>query len=354
MKPEEGFVVSAVGLGKYVVEGEKAYRFSPRYPEIDINSPKDQYKNSQVKFFAVDMKKSEPNLMEGDTAGLARLDIDESERHGTLKHCASVYDPDNNSIVPGLTAFGPRIVNFANILKYEYIPMAKTIEVVLDVVKEALGSPVEIEFAIDLNKDKQGLASFYLLQIKPLLGNASDYTVSMDKINKESILMFSEKGMGNGIIEDIQDVIYVDPASFNKAETEQIAEEVSQFNSMMVTQKKKYILIGPGRWGTRDRWIGIPVTWPQISNAGVIIETSLEDFPLDASSGSHFFHNVTSMNVGYFSVQPEMSGSYIRYETLAEQKLVKKTNYIRHVKFKKPLKVRMDGKKRISVITMDE
>jgi len=208
--------------------------------------------------------------------------------------------------------------------------------------------------SIYLNKDKNGLASFYLLQIKPLLGSASDYAVNMDRINKDSILMFSEKGMGNGIIEDIEDVIYIDPATFNKAETEKIAAEVDQYNSRMIAEKRKYILIGPGRWGTRDRWIGIPVTWPQISNAGVIIETSLEDFPLDASSGSHFFHNVTSMNVGYFSVQSELSKSYIRYEKLDEQKLIKKTGYIKHVRFKKPLKVRMDGKKRISVITMNE
>jgi hypothetical protein len=345
--------VAAVGLGKYVVEGEKAYRFSPKYPEIEINSAKDQYKNSQVKFFAVDFNKKEPNLIEGDTAALARIDIDEAEKHGTLKHCASVYNPDNNQIIPGLTHYGPRIINFANILKYEYIPLTKTIELVLDVVKEALGSPVEIEFAVDLNKDKNGLASFYLLQIKPLLGNASDYNVNMDKIQKDSILLYSEKGMGNGIIEDISDVVYIDPELFNKSETEDIAREVDAINMSMIKANKKYVLIGPGRWGTRDRWIGIPVTWPQISNAGVIIETSLEDFPLDASSGSHFFHNVTSMNVGYFSVQPEISGSFIKYEVLKKQKLVGKKKYVRHVCFEKPLKVRMDGKKRISVITID-
>lgn len=353
MKPEEGFVVAAVGLGKYVVEGEKAYRFSPKYPEIEINSAKDQYKNSQVKFFAVDFSKKEPNLIEGDTAALARIDISEAEKHGTLKHCASVYNPDNNQIIPGLTHYGPRIVNFANILKYEYIPLTKTIELVLDVVKEALGSPVEIEFAVDLNKDKNGLASFYLLQIKPLLGNASDYNVNIDKIQKDSILMYSEKGMGNGIIEDISDVIYIDPKLFRKSDTEEIAREVDAVNNAMIKANKKYILMGPGRWGTRDRWIGIPVTWPQISNAGVIIETSLEDFPLDASSGSHFFHNVTSMNVGYFSVQPEISGSYIKYDILERQKLVDQKKFVRHVCFEKPLKVRMDGKKRIAVITLD-
>ncbi|MCK4569143.1 MAG: hypothetical protein KAT76_02575, partial [Bacteroidales bacterium] len=354
MKPEEGFAIAAVGLGKYVVEGEKAYRFSPQYPEIDINSSKDQYLNSQVKFFAVDMDKTQPNLLEGDTAGLARLDIAESEKHGTLKHCASVYNLDNNQIIPGLTHNGPRIVNFANILKYNYIPLSKTIEVVLDIVKEAMGSPVEIEFAVDLNKDNSGAASFYLLQIKPLLGHASDYNVSLDKIKKDSIIMYSEKGMGNGIIEDIEDVIYIEPAAFDKAKTVEIAKEVDSLNAEMIAQKRKYILIGPGRWGTRDRWIGIPVTWPQISNAGVIIETSLEDFPLDASSGSHFFHNVTSMNVGYFTVQPELSKSYIKYDMLEAQKLIKKTKYIKHIRFKKPLKIRMDGKKRISVITLDQ
>ncbi|MEN8224594.1 MAG: PEP/pyruvate-binding domain-containing protein [Bacteroidota bacterium] len=353
MKPEEGFTIAAVGLGKYVVEGEKAFRFSPKYPEIEINSSKDQYKNSQVKFFAVNLENTKPNLLEGDIAGLTRLDIDEAERHDSLKHCASVFHPDSDQIFPGLTHSGPRIINFANILKYNYVPLAKTIEVVLDVVKEAMGSPVEIEFAVDLKKDKNGFASFYLLQIKPLLGNASDYNINLDKIKKENIIMYSEKGMGNGVIENIYDFIFVDPLAFNKAETQQIAAEISSLNAEMVKNKKKYILIGPGRWGTRDPWIGIPVTWPQISNAGVIIETSLEDFPLDASSGSHFFHNVTSMNVGYFTVQPEMSESYIRYDKLDAQKLIKRTKYIKHVRFDEALKVRMDGKKRISVITID-
>lgn len=168
MKPEEGFAVTAVGLGKYVVEGEKAYRFSPQYPSTEINSPKDQFRNSQTKFFAIDLKKKKPDLLEGDTAGLAYLDIDDAEMHGNLKHCASVYDADNNMIYPGINRIGPRIVNFSNILKYNYIPLAKTIDTVLDVVKEAMGSPVEIEFAVDLNKDDDNKATFYLLQIKPM------------------------------------------------------------------------------------------------------------------------------------------------------------------------------------------
>ena len=160
--------------------------------------------------------------------------------------------------------------------------------------------------------------------------------------------------MGNGLIDRIHDVIFVDSEHFDKSKTVQMAEEIAALNARMIQQKKRYILIGPGRWGTRDRYIGIPVTCPQISNAKVIVETSLEDFPLDASSGSHFFHNVTSMNVGYFTVQPEIYGSYIRWDVLKGQEIVEQTKYFRHVHFPEQLKVRMDGKKRISLITMSQ
>ncbi len=351
MKPEEGFAVIALGLGRYVVEGEKAFRFSPLYPTLEINSPKDLYKGSQVHFYAVDLRKKDVNLLEGEDAGLCKLDLYDAEMHGTIKHCASVYSIENDRISPGVSEPGPRVLNFADILKYNYIPLAKTIEVVLDVVREALGSAVEIEFAIDLNKDDHNRASFYLLQIKPLIGNIDNFSVDMSKIDKEEILLYSEKEMGNGQIDTINEVVFVDPDTFDKSKTVEMAEEIDRINSEMISAKKKYILIGPGRWGTRDRWIGVPVTWPQISNAKVIVETSLEGFPLDASSGSHFFHNVTSMNVGYFCVQPEFSDSFIRYDVLRSCKNIRKTNYFTIVTFDENLVVRMDGKKRISVIT---
>lgn len=351
MKPEEGFAVIALGLGKYVVEGEKAHRFSPKYPNVEINTPKAQFQNSQLEFFAVDMNKESVNLMEGDTAGLVRLDIDDAERHGTLKHCASVYNAENNTIMPGLNKPGPRIVNFADVLRYNYIPLAQTIDVTLDVVKEALGSPVEIEFAVDLSKDKDYKASFYLLQIKPLIGSAQDYHIEMDDIDRDKILLYTEKGMGNGMISTIHDVIYVDKNRFDKARTAEMAQEVEQLNNQMIREGKQYVLIGPGRWGTRDRWIGIPVNWPQISNAKIIVETSLEGYPLDASSGSHFFHNVTSMNVGYLSVHEESLKTFIRWHVLDKQPMIRQTASFNHVRFDKPLTIKMDGKQRISVIT---
>jgi hypothetical protein len=350
MKPEEGYGIAGVGLGKYVVEGNRAYRFSPKYPSLEINSPKDQFRNSQVKFYAVDLNKSKPDLWQGESAGLTFEDIAVSERQKTLTHSVSTFDPQNSSIHPGMSKKGPRIVNFANILKYNYIPLAQTLDLVLDLGRDAMGTEVEIEYAVDLNKDEHGRASFYILQIKPLIGSSAECVVDKSEIPLDKTLLYSEKGMGNGCIETIRDVIFVDADGFDKSKTEQIADEIEQFNEKMVSQGKQYVLIGPGRWGTRDRWIGIPVKWYQISNAKVIVETSLDDFPLDASSGSHFFHNVTTMNVGYFTVQPELSGSFIKYDLLKKGKLIGKGTFLRHVRFDTHLIIKMDGKNRIYCI----
>lgn len=351
MKPDEGFAVAALGLGQYVVEGEKAFRFSPSYPTLEIISTKDLYKGSQVYYYAVNLANENVNLLEGEDAGLIKLDINEAEKHGTLKHLASVYDPENDRVSPGLDSYGPRIINFANILKYEYIPLSKTINVILDVVKEALGSPVEIEFAVDLTKDKRGLASFYLLQIKPLVCNEDDYNIDVNTIDKDHLVLYSEKTMGNGKLQHIKDVIFVMPESFNNIKTIEMKDEIDELNQQLQEEGKQYVLIGPGRWGTRDKFIGIPVAWPQISNAKIIVEMSLDDFPLDASLGSHFFHNVTSMNVGYFSVNHKSIKDRINWNILNSQKVIHEKKYFKHVEFEKPLTITMDGRKRISAIT---
>lgn len=350
MKPEEGFAVAAMGLGQYVVEGERAYRFSPSYPNLDIVSQKDISKNSQVNFYAVDMSKQDINLLEGENAGLVKLEISDAERHGTLKHCASVYNPENDTIVPGIDAYGPRVINFANILKYDYIPLAETIITILDVVKEAFGTPVEIEYAVDLTKDENGMASFYLLQIKPLVGSGAGYNIDPKSIDKEKSLLICNKSMGNGKLSSIKDIIYIRPEDFDNLLTEEMAEEIDKYNDQMLKEGKKYILIGPGRWGTRDKFIGVPVLWPQISQAKVIVEVSLPDFPLDASLGSHFFHNVTSMNVGYFSIDHSDPADMVDWGKLAKQNVVKKGKFFTHVRFESDLTIRMDGKKRMAVI----
>jgi len=353
MKPEEGFANLAVGLGKYVVDGEKSFRFSPKYPEIDAYSTKDLFKNSQTQFYAVNLKEREIDLMKSDEEGLIKLDIAHAEKDGTLKHMASVYDSDNNRIVPGIHKAGPRIINFANILKYNYAPLSKALEVILEVGSEAIGSPVEIEFAVDLDRDENYKTSLYILQIKPLLGNSDDYSINLENEDKSKHILYTENALGNGIINTITDVIYVDLDHFDKSKTKLMVDEIEALNSKMILEERQYVLIGPGRWGTRDPWIGIPVNWPQISMAKVIVETSMLNFPLDASSGSHFFHNVTSADVGYFSVQQEMSTGFINWDILAKQEIIEETTYFKHIRFSKTLTVKMDGKKRLSLISFN-
>lgn len=352
MKPDEGFAVAAVGLGQYVVDGEQAYRFSPAYPKLQISSTKDLIKTSQVSFYAVDMNKKELNLMQEKHSGMVKLDISEAEKHGNLKHCASVYDQDNDRIEPGTDAYGPRIIDFADILKYEYIPLAETINKILKVVKEALGTEGEIEWAVNLNKDKKGLSSFYLLQIKPLVGQEEDQNVDFEKFKDNNLVLFSDKSMGNGKIEDIRDVIFIDREQFNNRHTVEMSYEIEKLNEEIQKKGKKYVLIGPGRWGTRDRFIGIPVVWPQISNAKVIVEIGLKNFPLEASLGSHFFHNLTSMNVGYLSIHDHSGENFLNWDILENQPIKHHMRFFKHVEFEHPLRIIMDGKKMKSVITV--
>lgn len=351
MTPKDGFAVTAVGLGQYVMEGNLAYRFSPAYPALEIISQKDLYKNSQVSFYAIDLTKKDLNLLEGENAGLKMLDISVAEGHGTLNHIASVMNPDNDTITPGLDSPGPRVINFADILKYNFIPLASTLKTVLDVVTEACGTPVEIEFASDLSKDEAGNASFYLLQIKPLLGIGSAYSIDPDTIDEKELILLTSKSMGNGVIDDITDIIFIDPEKFDNRLTVRMADEIAALNEKMVKEKRKYILIGPGRWGTRDRFLGIPVAWPQISGAKVIVEVSLPDFHPDASLGSHFFHNVTSMNVGYFSINQDSDQDKICWENIGSQHVVTNGEFFSHIRFENPMLVRMDGKKGMAVIT---
>ena len=338
-------------MGKYVVEGGRAYRFCPKYPTLINYTLNDLIKNSQVDFLAIDLERVGYDLQSGDEAALSRLDLYDAERHGNLKHCASVYSLENSTLTPGINQPGPRVLNFANILKYNYIPLSQTIDVILDIVQEALGTPCEIEFAVDLNRDSSYKASFFLLQIKPLMGNIQEYKINKDAIDMDRVILLSNNSMGNGYINTLSDVVYIKREMFDKSLTLEMAKDVDFMNAQLVSENRKYILIGPGRWGTRDRWIGIPVTWPQISNAKIVVETSFDDFPLDASYGSHFFHNVISMDVGYCSVGNFDSYSRISWDMLNQLPAVAETKYFRHVRFDKPLEVRMDGTQKLVVVT---
>lgn len=351
MQPEDGFSVAAVGLGTYVVGGENSYRFCPKYPTINPTTVRDTLRNAQKHFYAIDMMNNEMDLtVGGESAFMKKYPIREAEKDGTIDFSASTYFMENDYLVPGVQGNGPKVIDFANILKYNYIPLAETLQLLLKLFKEAMGSPVEIEYAIDLDSKENGLPSFYLLQIKPLIRVEQQMDMNFDMVDDDQVFLYAERGMGNGKLETIRDVVYVDPQSFDKVKTRQMASEITRMNKYFEKNGKEYILIGPGRWGSQDPFTGIPVVWSNISMARVIVEMGLENFPLDASLGSHFFHNVTSMNVGYFSVPHNAHNARLNLSALNDKKTIQQSDYIRHVELDHPLTVLMNGKERRALI----
>ena len=350
MKPEDGFSVIAIGMGELVVGGEKSHRFCPRYPKLELSSIPDQIKDSQTHFYALDLK-SEIDILKNDLgAAIIKLPIKEAEKSGQLKHTAQVFDFQNERLSSDFTLRGPRVVNFANILKYEHWPLAKCLTILLDFFAQAMGSPVEIEYALQTrNGDRPTL---YLLQIKPLIKVDSDIKVNIETINKEKSILLLNGGMGNGHYTNISDVVYMDLEKFDKTQTDLMAKEVASLNKKLQAENREYILIGVGRWGTRDKFIVIPVFWSQIANARIIVEMGLKDLPLEASLGSHFFHNVTSMNVGYFSAPYASKRNIVNISLLNSQKVINETSFFKHVRFEKPLNIKMDGKERIALVEM--
>ncbi|MEN6445941.1 MAG: PEP/pyruvate-binding domain-containing protein, partial [Candidatus Cloacimonas sp.] len=352
MKHTDGIANIALGLGKSVVEGKLNFRFCPRYPEIDVLTPEEMLRSSQKKFFALDLLKNEFDLTKGEEITLANLNIKDADEKGTLRYIASVWDYENNRLTDNLEAKGMKVITFSNILKYNYFPLAQIVSELLEIGEIALGIPVEIEFAVNLNTDGSNSykPTFYILQIRPLSVNVDAYRIDASQLNKEDLLMYTEHGMGNGIINDLTDIIYLDPSKFDKTRTQEMQEEIEKFNQKMEERGKRYILIGPGRWGSRDRFLGIPVRWPQINRAKVILETGLPDFIVESSQGTHFFHNLVAMNIGYFTIPYVSQTDYIDLNWLLKQPASERGEYFVHLEFSHPLIVRMDGKTGLAVI----
>jgi len=350
MRPEEGFAVIAFGLGVYVVEGRTGHRFSPRYPGADFGSTKDMLHSSQVQFYAVDTSIQRLDLVtEGEKAGLALLDIADAERHGSLVHCASAYDPANDRLTPSLRTPGPRLVNFADILKHNYIPLADTVGAVMDTLKDAMGVPVEIEFAVDLGSAEHQ-PSLYVLQVKPLAGEQLAYELDLGAFDPETLTISSRTALGNGRIDGIRDVVVVNRERFDRLKTRDMVAEVEYFNRKLAREGQSYLLLGPGRWGSRDPSLGVPVNWMQIAGARVIVEVGFEGYPLDASLGSHFFHNVTALNIGYIAVQEGLAGSHILWPAFESAETLERLEYFRHVRFDPPLTIHLDGRRSTAAV----
>jgi len=346
-KPEDGICIAAVGLGKYVIDGEKAYRFSPKYPKIDIVEPEAQIKDTQIFLYAIDMSKPLANLAENEDITLTKLNFQDVENLEGMNHVISVWNSQDKKFKPGLISSGPRVVNFSPILKYDSFPLGNILSLLLEIFENSMGLPVEIEFAVDLSEKNP---AFYILQIKPLIRDTGFFSFEANEIKQKDMMLYTERGMGNGKLDYIKDIIYVDPDTFILAETPEMVQEIEELNEKMCRFGDNYILIGPGRWGTRDRWLGIPVVWTQISNAKIIVETDLKDFRVDASLGSHFFHNIISMNIGYFTVHESKGRDFIDWDWLKSLRKVDMTKHFVHAETEKPLTILMDGKKSISLI----
>jgi len=351
LSPEDGVANLALGLGTYVVDGEQCFRFSPRHPRMDIVAPEAQASASQRHFYVLDLGNPEPPIHLGEQACYARLDIADAERHQTLNLLASVYDLENHRLQPGLSGRGPRILNFANILKYDAIPLAKTIEILLEIGEKALGNPVEIEFAVDLDrKSPDGNPTFYLLQLKPLIHRMEEVRLDPAELQPEQAVLFTDASMGNGQDSTVRDIVFADPELFDNGHTLEMVAEVEELNRSLKAQGRKAIFIGFGRWGTRDRWLGIPIQFHQISQARVLVEADLPDFHVDSSLGSHFFHNLTSMNIGYFTINFRTPNHFVDWDWLRSLTPVQTTAHFRHVRTAAPVEILMDGRRGLSLI----
>lgn len=364
MKPEQGIVSLALGFGKTIVEGEQVYRFSPAYPKMNppFSSPGEFLKESQAKFYALNLNDSLIHLTADDSCTYETFDLGRAEQDGTLTSVASTYSYDDDLIRDTMCLQGPRVVTFAPILKYELFPLAKLINDFFTLGRQAFSTHVEIEFAINLPKDNTKAIEFYFLQIRPMVVGRELSEVKIDAHTKNEILCKSRFTMGNGIFTDIYDFIYIDPDRFALNQTEKIAREIGDLNRQLRQESRKCIILGFGRFGTSDPWLGIPLEWSEMSQAKVVIEANSEKLRVDPSLGSHFFHNLISLKMGYFHIsRPESSGKadgtgftdeaeFIDWEWLRGIPAFRRTESVKHLRFDKPLVVKIDGRNGNGVI----
>jgi DNA-binding NarL/FixJ family response regulator len=351
LKPQEGIAHIALGLGKTVVEGGTALRFSPKYPQFlpQFSTVDDTLSNSQRLFYALKMDGVPEDLAAKDDATLAKLEIDAVSTHAPIKYLCSTYLPQDHRIRDGAQAPGYPVLTFANILKYDFFPLAQILSELLFIARKGMGCPVEMEFAVNLPLGDNQMPRFDLLQIRPMAIRQYHLEVEIREEEIRQAFCYSTMALGNGQFNEINDIVYVNPDTFDPAHTIKIAAEVGKMNAQLVQENRKYLLIGPGRWGSADRWLGIPVKWSDISGVGAIVETTTENLKADPSQGSHFFHNITSLGIGYFTTSENGEG-FINWKWLQALPAAKESAYLKHVKLKKPLTIKIDGKKSHAVI----
>lgn len=350
-KPEDGVVQMALGLGKYIVEGSQGLRFSPLYPKkiLQLSTIDSALKETQSHFYALSMHSIEQEFLVDDSFNLVKLDLQDADNDGTLRYIASTYDPVDMIIRDGYHPGGRKVVSFVHLLQHNMLPLAEMLDRVLKVARAEMGREVEIEFAVDLESLQQ--ATFYLLQIRPIVDAKEVVTENLALIDPIHSILHSPNVLGHGIINDISDVVYVKTEGFTAANNVAIAQEIDALNKQFADDNNNYVLIGPGRWGSSDSWLGIPIKWPHISQARIICEVTLDQYRINPSQGSHFFQNLTSLGVGYFTVNPFIeNGGFFNQAFLDEHPALYETEYIRHVRFDNPFTIKINGKKKMGVV----
>ena len=349
---DEGTVSLALGLGKYIVDGGQALRVCPAHPHhvLQMSEMEIALRETQTRFLALDLTKTHLDFRVDDGFNLVNLPVREAEKDGTLPHICSTYDPYDQVIYDGYyEGRNRKIISFAGVLQHGVFPLPELLQQTLRYGEQEMRRPVEIELAVNLNDDRTG--QLYLLQIRPMVDQRMMLGEDITQIPDESCLLRSHSAIGHGIIDDITDVIYVRTEDYTPNLNPTIADELERLNRQMLDEGRNYVLVGPGRWGSSDPWLGIPVKWPHISGARIIVESGLSNYRVDPSQGTHFFQNLTSLGVCYYTINPYRQDGIYRQELLDAMPAVTETPHLRHVRFPQPLTIKTDGTKREGVIT---
>ncbi len=349
---EDGIANIALGLGKYIVDGGMTLRFSPKYPKkvLQTSTPELAMRETQRHFYALDLIADSFKPCLDDAVNLLKLRLTEAEKDKSMRFVASTYDYQSKMLRDGVQQEGKKLVTFSAILNHNVFPLAEILQEVLETGQREMGKPIEIEFAVDMSPNKDEPDTFHLLQIRPIVDNDETVDVDIDDARISETIISCDSALGNGFVKDIRDLVYVKTESFDSARTHEIAELIGKLNDQFLESGNNYILVGPGRWGSADPHLGIPVKWPQISAARLIVESGLENYRIDPSQGTHFFQNLTSFRVGYFTINPYINEGTYDLDFLSKQKAVYEDDFIRHIRFENPVLIAIDGKKNKGVV----
>ena len=352
-RSEDGIASLALGLGKYIVDGGQTLRVSPYHPHqvLQTSELETALRETQTQFYAIDTTHTGDDFKVDDGFNIARVKVKEAAADGSITYLASTFDPYDNIIRDGIYEGGRKVITFAGVLQQDVFPLPELLQMSMKYGAESMRRPVEIEFACNINDDRTG--EFYLLQIRPIVDSKQMLDEDVAAIGDDKCLLRSHNSLGHGISDDVTDVVYVKAGDdFTAMNNPAIADDIERINRRFLAEGKGYVLIGPGRWGSSDYWLGIPVKWPHISAAKVIVEVALKNYRVDPSQGTHFFQNLTSFGVGYFTIDTNTADGMLRSDILDAMPAVEETRYVRHVRFDEPQRVMMDGMRQEGVVML--